>query len=138
MATPATVSASLRAQRQVHRRPPQHDLGDAFPKLAAADSGRAEQRRLHIIFANAQYPRGINSRLRASRQHVFIARTLALLHQLRSDPPHQRVKPENGLYHKRHPKLPTHSTRTGGPYNEMLPQIKYTNINGLLPSYGDI
>ena len=72
-----------------------HDGLDALFEVRSRDSRRAGQGRFQIELADPKNPFGIDFRLAALPQYLFIARTLAFCDESRSDPPHQRMKPEN-------------------------------------------
>ena len=49
------------------------------------------------MLADIENPLGVSKRLTEGLQHVFIASALAFLHQPRTHPPNQWVKPEDRL-----------------------------------------
>src|SRR5580704_14173554 len=74
-----------------------HDPQNALLQICARDSGKAGQRRFHTEFAGLQNTLGIDASLAARCQDSFVARAFTLFHQARSQPPNQRVKPEDRL-----------------------------------------
>ena len=76
---------------------PRHDLANSFPQIGAADSRGARQRKFDIRLAYLHDAARIVSRLTALHENGFVAIAFAPGHPLRSDPPDQRVEPEQRL-----------------------------------------
>ena len=75
-----------------------HDRFDPALQIGAGDAGDAHQRRFDRKPARSENAFGINLRFAATAQHILVAGALTLLHEPRTNPPDQRMKPEHGLH----------------------------------------
>ena len=97
MTTPASRSRAGDGEGAGRRTP--QDPFDARRQGRAADSGNERLWRAKIEATHLEDAFSVTVLVCSHLQYLFITRALALVHESRSEPPDQRVKPERGLDH---------------------------------------
>ena len=75
-----------------------HDSLDPSLEVRARHAGHVPDWGFEIELAGLEDALGVELRLAAAEQHVFIAGALTFFHQPRANPPDQRMKPEERLH----------------------------------------